>query len=99
MAEVEAKLVDDVDAPGTPPGAFEYYNSSDGRTMAGMIYVCPCGCGKHGALAFRPAPAEMHSWQWNGSRTKPTLAPSVHHLVGGKSHWHGHLRKGVWISC
>lgn len=92
----KATLVSDIDAPGTPPGAFEFYTSG-GRQSAGMLYVCPCGCGMQGALAFKPDPSP--SWHWDGNREKPTLSPSVHHLIDGKTHWHGYLRAGIWESC
>ena len=62
-----------------------------------MFYLCPCRCGRRGALGFRPAPSP--SWQWDGDREKPTLSPSVHHILDGKTHWHGWLRTGVWESC
>lgn len=97
MAEVKttpvvATLVDDIDHGRTAPGSFEFYKSGD-RYPAGMIYCCPCGCGRTGALAFRPA--ESPSWEWDGNRDKPTLQPSVHHV----GHWHGRLTAGVWLSC
>lgn len=76
----------------TQAGAFEFYKSGD-RERAGIIYICPCGCGATGALAFRPAPPP--SWEWNGSVEAPTLTPSVHHV----GHWHGFLTNGVWVSC
>jgi hypothetical protein len=91
---VVAKMCDDIDAVEATPGAFEFYVSrgSMGKP-AGLIYCCPCGCGRTGALAFRPAPSP--SWEWDGNREKPTLKPSVHHV----GHWHGYLRDGVWVSC
>lgn len=91
MPGVKALLVEDIDAG--PAGAFEYYRSGD-RDYAGMIYNCPCGCGKTGALAFRPHASP--SWDWDGNKERPTLSPSVHDLNGGKTHWHGYLRAGVW---
>lgn len=91
---VKAQLVDDTE--GAQPGAFEFYKSGD-REYAGMIYCCPCGCGKTGALAFRPHPSP--SWEWDGNMEAPTLSPSVHDISGGKTHWHGYLRNGIWESC
>ncbi len=44
---VKAQMVDDTD--NAPAGAFEYYKSGD-REYAGMIYCCPCGCGKIGVF-------------------------------------------------
>jgi hypothetical protein len=98
---VRAKRVDDIDAPGTPPGAFELYEGGKAEDV-GMIYVCPCGCGIHGFLHFRPGPAP--SWTWDGNREAPTLTPSVHHQIRRTegpttTHWHGYLRAGWWESC
>ncbi|TPM41530.1 DUF6527 family protein [Mesorhizobium sp. B2-3-4] len=62
-----------------------------------LSYCCPCGCGRLAPLlvgnGFKPA--ESPSWQWNGSREKPTLTPSINHI----GHWHGYLTDGVWRSC
>lgn len=93
---VKATLVEDTDAEGVDiaPGSFEFY-SYKGRPKAGMIYICPCGCGARGALAFRPADGERSSWEWDGNETAPTLSPSVHHV----GHWHGYLKAGIWEPC
>jgi hypothetical protein len=91
---VKAQLVDDIE--NAPAGSFEFYKSGE-REIAGMIYCCPCGCRKLGALAFRPHPSP--SWEWDGNKEQPTLSPSVHDIPNGKTHWHGYLRAGVWESC
>lgn len=91
---VKAKLVDDIEAPGTPDGAFEYFQEQ-GKT-AGMVYICPCGCKAQGALDFKPA--RSPSWKWDGNIDEPTLYPSVHHIIAGVTHWHGWLKKGMWVS-
>jgi len=88
---VRAQLVDDVDRDGTPAGGFEFFTSG-GRPEAGMLFRCPCGCGKLQSLDFRPH--DSPSWEWDGNRDAPTLQPSVH-MVG---HWHGWLRAGIWES-
>lgn len=92
---VKARLVDDIDAADAQPGDFEFYKSGD-RYPAGMTFVCPCGCGMLGALAFRPHPSP--SWEWDGNEAAPTLKPSVHIIPDGKTHWHGWLTGGVWRS-
>jgi hypothetical protein len=94
---VSATPVDDIDADGLPPGAFEMFEATkdDGKGPVGMVYVCPCGCGHTGVLDFRRDPVRRPSWVWDGNRDKPTLHPSVHHI----GHWHGWLRNGVWVSC
>lgn len=103
---VKATRVDDIDVDGLPPGAFEFYDTAT-RKDAGMIYVCPCGCGRTGALNFRESadvwdgilPAPDPSWVWDGNREAPTLFPSVHDNPGETTHWHGWLKAGVWESC
>lgn len=91
------KDTDDVDGLPTPPGIFEYYTAGNSE-IAGMVYVCPCGCGARGALDFRLRPGDKRpdpgrpSWEWDGNSEEPTLTPSVHHV----GHWHGYLRKGMW---
>lgn len=92
---VKAQRFDDIDDVRKQPGAFEYYKSGD-RYPAGMIFSCPCGCGRQRSLQFRPADEpERASWQWDGNVESPTLQPSVH----WRGHWHGWLRNGVWTSC
>ncbi len=80
--------IDDVDAKA---GAFEYFKAGD-RYPAGMIYSCPCGCGRRGSLSFRPAEPAHPSWEWDGNLERPTLSPSVHDV----GHWHGWLIDGTW---
>lgn len=95
---VKATLFDDIDKVKGKAGAFEYFRDGD-RFPAGIIYCCPCGCGKTGALSFRPHPSP--SWDWNGNMEAPVLSPSVHDV----GHWHGYLggqsgeHPGVWVSC
>ena len=91
-SSVTARYFEDLPDDGSEPaGAFTYYVDQGGRT-AGMIYVCPCGCGQHGSLAFRPRQFPGASWEWDGNRERPTLTPSVHRV----GHWHGWLRDGAW---
>ncbi|APE43644.1 hypothetical protein BOO69_09625 [Sulfitobacter alexandrii] len=68
------------------------------REQAGLFemhYLCPCGCGHEGRLLIgnghKPG-GKRASWKWNGSKTEPTLLPSVHH----QGHWHGWLTDGYW---
>lgn len=100
-APVKAVFALDVDE-GTPvAGAFEFYVISDtGDTPRGMIYVCPCGCGRLGALPFSPKTEDdikhgRHMWAWDGNKDAPTLTPSVHHV----GHWHGFLQNGYWVQA
>lgn len=88
---VNAVRVDDLDAVTHKPGMFEYQFGKGDFPIA-MAFVCPCGCGHVGHLAFEPDPSP--SWQWDGNLEKPTLSPSVWQ----PGHWHGWLRAGVWES-
>jgi len=103
-APVKAVLVDgaddrmDADDRVAIPGAF-WFVTYQGE-LAGMIYVCPCGCRRQGYLRFRGAPrppeeADRPSWEWDGNREAPTLSPSVLH----RDHWHGYLRAGMWVQA
>lgn len=57
-------------------------------------YCCPCGCGLIAPLTVGAnfKPPSSPSWNWNVSKSEPTLSPSVNH----KGHWHGWLRDGYW---
>ena len=103
-APVRATLVDDIDVAagqteGAIAGAFEFtrnYGDADDAPPSGMIYVCPCGCGRAGFLGFRGRSSqERPSWIWDGNREAPTLTPSVHHV----GHWHGWLKAGFWTQA
>jgi len=63
-----------------------------------MAFYCPCGCGVGDRILVgdgqKPGGARP-SWRWNGSRTEPTLDPSVNRTCG----WHGWLRDGYWEAC
>lgn len=70
----------------------------EARAMAGLFefrFFCPCGCGVENSLLIgeghKPGGVRP-SWNWNGSKTEPTLKPSVHQV----GHWHGYLRDGYW---
>jgi hypothetical protein len=101
LAPVKAMLVGDIDERSNLPGAFGYYIHRDsGDEPRGIIYSCPCGCGRLGSLAFRPLSEDdvkhkRASWEWDKNREEPTLSPSVHHV----GHWHGYLRKGMWVQA
>jgi hypothetical protein len=79
------------------PGSFRLVERSEPGLFE-FLYYCPCGCGTQGRLLvgrdFKPGGLRP-SWRWNGSRTEPTLDPSVNHV----GHWHGWLRDGYWEAC
>jgi hypothetical protein len=79
-----------------PPGAIVF--SCDDQVLT---FTCPCGCGAvHGVPVT--SRTDMHSWEWNGNKEKPTLTPSLglhpKQATGGY-HWHGYLTDGVFIEC
>lgn len=81
------------------PGSFTYYVNGEAKVV-GLLYRCPCGCGRLGGLPFGPKSEDdiKHSratWDWNGNREVPTLTPSIHHV----NHWHGFLTDGMWIQA
>jgi len=65
----------------------------------GLHFICPCGCGAHGAVQFRAnAYDQSHpSWEWDGNRESPTLSPSIQRTTDCR--WHGWLRDGFWVSA
>lgn len=93
-----AKMVDDIDAPDAGAGAFEFFSAGD-VPHAGLMFNCPCGCGRQGDLGFRPV-CSNPAWDWNGNFDRPTLKPSVRILnPDGTEHWHGWLTAGTWVSA
>ncbi len=99
MIPVPAKLIEDYDNMKSP-GDFMLHTSIDsGEKVTGMVFVCPCGCGRKGGLQFDGPFVTQNrpKWVWNGNREKPTLTPSIQQLSGCK--WHGFLTDGVFKSC
>lgn len=94
-APVSATYVEDFPTEGCgAPGTFSYYKNMQGH-VAGLLYICPCGCGASGSLAFRASGdvgKEYPKWIWNGNKAQPTLSPSIHHV----GHWHGWLQGGIF---
>lgn len=80
---------------GAQAGAIQFF-SLHGLNPHSFHFQCPCGCGSVGGVKV----AGEGAWQWNGSRDKPTVRPSVLlHGEDGSPHWHGWLTDGVWRSC
>ena len=79
------------------PGSVHFTDPGTDR-VSYMWFFCPCGCGELDhiltGVEFKPQSGGP-SWLWNGSRTEPTLRPSVHR----QPHWHGWLRDGYWEAC
>ena len=80
-------------------GSIEYRESRFGGPVAGIAFVCPCGCGNESYMPIRGGGgAGGPSWEWDGNREAPTLTPSVFNS-GMPCQWHGWLRAGVWEPC
>lgn len=102
-AELSGELVEDVDA-ASEAGQFEYYvYYSRPDLIAGLLFICPCGCGELQGVGFSTEiSGEKPVWNWDGNREKPTLTPSINILQlndkGEKigEHWHGYLTAGRW---
>lgn len=83
------------------PGSFNFftgYSDTDEEPPRGLSFICPCGCGSSGALYFRgrvPPGEHRPTWEWDGNREHPTLAPSIQRNSG--CGWHGFLTRGYWV--
>jgi hypothetical protein len=108
-APVKAQYIADLFNHRNPPaGAFTYYTVADERKKAddptaekrGIIYTCPCGCGRQGVLPFEPKTTDdikykRATWTWDKNVEAPTLTPSINHV----GHWHGHLTGGMFTQA
>lgn len=81
------------------PGAFKFFVLWEVHGVAGMNYLCPCGCGTVGEIRFTLAgqTPRASTYLWDGNREKPTIAPAIRHIVAGQVCWEGVLQAGVWI--
>lgn len=90
------KFVQDIDGDGLAPGSAEWAVMYSGPSkVAGLLFICPCGCGSLGFLSIRKID-EHPSWVWNGDREKPTMTPSIQKTTPCR--WHGYLTDGVFRS-
>ena len=81
------------------PGDFIYYVETQSKlkqNIAGMVYICPCGCGNMKTLKFRPSNnTYVALFTWDENIKKPTLTPEL--LCYLKDGWKGKLIKGVFM--
>jgi len=76
-----------------PPASCKWSSDMNGET-SDLLFTCPCGCGKIGAVCIaRPG---IRGWQWNGDRVNPTFTPSILQTNGCR--WHGYLTNGEFKS-
>jgi hypothetical protein len=80
--------------PDLAPGTAEWCNGQDGA-VAALLFICPCGCARLGALTVNPKPGAK-GWAWDGNREKPSLLPSIQKT--SPCGWHGYLIDGVFRS-
>jgi hypothetical protein len=102
-APFQGREVEDAFSMDRAPGDWKLQDSAALRGGATILFVCPCGCDSLARLRLTipgagadpaAAPGAGPSWQWNGDRGRPTLAPSIRDLGGCR--FHGHLTAGRW---
>jgi len=79
------------------PGTASWQKGMDGEISV-LVFVCPCGCGEIGHVPVR-AGYVGKPWTWDGNKELPTLSPSILRIKPPGCGWHGHLIKGVFVSC
>jgi len=95
---LKATRVEDVRNARDIPGAYDV-RSIEGK-VAGLGFICPCGCGTESWL---PLDDGRRGWHWNGNPDAPVLTPSVFNS-GLPCQWHGWLggsdgkHPGMWVS-
>lgn len=87
---VKAVEVESIVEEGLAAGSIKFY--ADAGEIAGMHFVCPCGCGDVASVTFGRG-----TWRWNGDRKRPTVIPSIRRLDGCQ--WHGFLTNGEFREC
>lgn len=92
-AEVGAERVDELYDGRRQPGSFQSYKNAR-HDPAGILFWCPCGCGRMGSLRF--ALPGQSGWEWNGNIDKPSIWPAVTLAEGEVGEWQGVLDAGVW---
>ncbi len=97
MKPVPITLVEDIEAFAfLKPGTAEWYANAYGNEHAGLVYVCPCGCGNVSAISVKLGEKVDGAWRWDGNVEKPTLLPSIRKTSCA---WHGYLTEGVFVPC
>lgn len=87
---------DEIEAAGKPAGAYAFTVMQSGE-VAGVQFVCPCGCGHMSYLSLSPDhPSPV--WTWNGDKDRPTMKPSIFN-TGLPCRWHGYLTDGEFREC
>lgn len=100
---VASFVAQQIEHPGRA-GAIVFARHPDSGLVVGFSHACPCGCGNWSFVRLNPenwSPGTKPMWSRVGDDSHMTLTPSigVHPLVGGKYHWHGFLREGVFEEC
>jgi Family of unknown function (DUF6527) len=81
---------EDLESDHRVPGRWMFSLRSESdpvQGIGGILYVCPCGCGRVGGLDFHPRnpkyanqPGGRAAWNWDGNEERPTLTPSIQHI-------------------
>lgn len=98
--EIKAKHVADFDSCNQPG---EFYITAPNAAEGGMrrlSFRCPCGCGDLCGIRIRDdGQRTEQAWAWDRNEESPTVDPSIDVKSANGSHWHGHLKAGVFRSC
>lgn len=83
----------------TEPGACQFIRTFGTEDRIGIIHACPCGCGGRSAMYFRGKGGGSQEWDVEGEWPNVTCKPSVgiKPITNGAYHWHGFLKKGVFV--
>jgi Family of unknown function (DUF6527) len=74
-------------------GDFGYL--TEGEKVVGLVYLCPCGCGRRGAILFGSRSRSTGAaWTWDGNLESPTLTPAIERRT--PCTWRGDLTDGMW---
>jgi hypothetical protein len=74
-------------------GDFAYLFDAD-ECVVGLMYRCPCGCGRQGALLFGGRASIEAVWEWDGNLDEPTVTPLIRRRTPCR--WTGQLSAGFW---
>lgn len=82
------------DAPDAPKSGVLYVVGEDGKPWCAML-ACPCGCGESIRLSLVERDRPRWALTIDGT-DRPTLSPSVHRIVGCRSHFFLRAGRIVW---
>ena len=81
------------DPPDAPHPGILYIIGEEDTPWCGVL-ACPCGCGD--AIRLSLVARDRPSWRLVIDNGRPTLSPSIHRVVGCRSHFFLRAGKIVW---